>query len=641
MKSQVHADVVMLTAIRVEYAAVRRHLVDLEELHHRGTLFEVGVLRGSACRVALAITGDGNQTAATLTERANTLFNPKAMLFIGVAGALRGEVALGDVVVGSLVYNYHSGIQTLAGFQPRPRSWEGAHQLLQIAHHLERTGSWTALLPESQQQSAPGVHFAPLAAGEVLQDGAVDALRAQYDDAAAVDMEDSGMMRADHLSAARMSLAVRGISDRADGTKRTDDSAGWQQRAATHAAAFAMALVASFYRVLEDAKARERWAKRVTRRRLVTAAVVLLVLFGAVASYTIRLGLEQFYQALGADVSELPIGVLDMVGPLLFVMAVIVAVTAIGLAALVAGAALLPWSEPTRAAMPATALAAMLFLTAFGSLLFVPDSWGRELATVVLGMIFLGFAGRPGKQKALHTVGGIGIGVVIPVLLLVLAGGTNRWLPGPWPLVLFYASIAAAIASLGLWIRVEGQRRRRAGENIPADTGETTPMALVKRVWTEIMPSIRDFRGATPLWRARRIVVGSLVVVTLFAAAGLWGVVSWLDGRADAGRAALDLGYVPIEHDSLALPTPVRPVTITLRRLADDPLAVCRRPPDRAASLLASNGDSYWVLLRPIGDNTAPATVVRLSSADYLVRLVPDRSLPNDGEPWTRPACDG
>jgi adenosylhomocysteine nucleosidase len=37
-------------------------------------------------------------------------------------------------------------------------------------------------------------------------------------------------------------LIIRGISDRADGGKAALDGAGWQPRAAAHAAAFAVAM---------------------------------------------------------------------------------------------------------------------------------------------------------------------------------------------------------------------------------------------------------------------------------------------------------------------------------------------------------------------------------------------------------------
>ena len=94
------------------------------------------------CRVALALTGKGNQSAAVLTERATAEFAPAAVLFVGVAGALQPHLGLGDVVVATHVYAYHGGTSQDDGLNARPRSWELSHRVHQIAAHLERTGDW-------------------------------------------------------------------------------------------------------------------------------------------------------------------------------------------------------------------------------------------------------------------------------------------------------------------------------------------------------------------------------------------------------------------------------------------------------------------------------------------------------------------
>ena len=102
--------IVILTALDVEYAAIRANLTDVEpRLHPQGTRFEVGRLAGGRCRVALAQVGKGNQPAAVLTERAVNEFTPAALLFVGVAGALHAHIELGAVVVATHVYAYHGG----------------------------------------------------------------------------------------------------------------------------------------------------------------------------------------------------------------------------------------------------------------------------------------------------------------------------------------------------------------------------------------------------------------------------------------------------------------------------------------------------------------------------------------------------
>ncbi|MFD0647959.1 hypothetical protein ACFQ2Y_03865 [Streptomyces malaysiensis subsp. malaysiensis] len=263
-----HSDsLVVLTALDVEYAAVRAHLVDPRpQLHPSGTLFEVGRLDGTPWRVALAEIGDGNQGAAVLTERAIAMFQPRAVAFVGVAGALKDDIELGDVVVATHVYAYHGGKDEEGEFHSRPRVWPVRQELDQLARYIRRSGSWTGLLPEgppgtscppgtSRQTggscppgaSRPAVHLKPVAAGEVVLNSADSPLRRQlrrnYQDAAAIEMEGAGVAQAAHLNAALPALIVRGISDRADGKKYDADAEGWQSLAARHAAAFAFAVL--------------------------------------------------------------------------------------------------------------------------------------------------------------------------------------------------------------------------------------------------------------------------------------------------------------------------------------------------------------------------------------------------------------
>jgi uridine phosphorylase len=66
-------------------------------------------------------------------------------------------------------------------------------------------------------------------------------IRQHYNDALAIEMEAAGVAQAGHLSGSPVAI-VRGISDRADGTKATASDANWQPRAAANAAAFAVRL---------------------------------------------------------------------------------------------------------------------------------------------------------------------------------------------------------------------------------------------------------------------------------------------------------------------------------------------------------------------------------------------------------------
>src|ERR1035441_9392434 len=212
--------IVILTAMNLEYRAVRAQLSGITaHTHSMGTRFEVGHLHG--CRVALALTGKGNQSAAVLTERAAAEFAPVAVIFVGVAGALQPHLGLGDVVVATHVYAYHGATSQDDGLTARPRTWELSHRVHQIAAHLERTGDWARQLPAGPP--LPRVYFGPVAAGEIAHYSAVsDArqwLREHYSDAVAVEMEAAGVAQAGHLNDALPTIMVQGISDYADESK--------------------------------------------------------------------------------------------------------------------------------------------------------------------------------------------------------------------------------------------------------------------------------------------------------------------------------------------------------------------------------------------------------------------------------------
>lgn len=246
--------VVILTALNLEYQAVRRRLAGPQvHRHERGTRFEVGTVRGTSCRVALGLTNKGNHSAAVIAERAIQEFSPVALLFVGVAGALWDTPRLGDVVMATHVYAYHGGTSEDDGLKARPRVWEAAHGVSQLGSHLARMNDWIDDTPGHGR--APQVHFGAIAAGEVVQNSKISAeaqwIRQHYNDALAIEMEAAGVAQAGHLNGAPVAI-VRGISDRADGTKSSAKDRNWQPRAAANAAAFAIRLAVELVREQEQ-----------------------------------------------------------------------------------------------------------------------------------------------------------------------------------------------------------------------------------------------------------------------------------------------------------------------------------------------------------------------------------------------------
>ncbi|WP_343244003.1 5'-methylthioadenosine/S-adenosylhomocysteine nucleosidase [Streptomyces sp. SID13726] len=238
--------VVILTALALEYAAVRTHLTGREELVHAetGTRVERGRLAGADWAVALAELGEGALNTAALTTQLVSWLRPRAVLFVGVAGSLKEDIGIGDVVVGTKVYSVHGGKQTPEGFLVRPEAWPGSNALVQAARSAVR--------------ELPGVraHFKPIASGDVVLadsgSGLARHLREHYNDAAAIETEGSGAAHAAHLDGRAEALVIRGISDHADTGKPAADASGSQHWAAEQAAAVA-AEVLRRYRVRRDA----------------------------------------------------------------------------------------------------------------------------------------------------------------------------------------------------------------------------------------------------------------------------------------------------------------------------------------------------------------------------------------------------
>ncbi len=226
----------VLTALSLEYDAVLTHLTNVEKLTHaRGTIARRGQLPGAPWQVAVINMGEGTLTAATLTERVLTWLGPEAVLLVGVAGGLKDDIEIGDVVIATKVYAIHGGKQTPDGFQVRPEAWRASHRLEQAAKE--------ALRGSTDFQT----FFKPIAVGDVVladrKSELAQHIHTHYNDAAAIEMESSGVASAVHLAGEAGALIIRGISDKADPAKSEADKAGSQPRAATNAAAAAVAVL--------------------------------------------------------------------------------------------------------------------------------------------------------------------------------------------------------------------------------------------------------------------------------------------------------------------------------------------------------------------------------------------------------------
>jgi len=229
----------VLTALRVEYEAVRQHLDKIIEIQHpEGDVYERGMF-GTDWEVGIVEVGMGNPNAAQKTTRAIAYFEPEVVLFVGVAGGIK-DVKIGDVVVATKVYAYDVG-KGAYEFQPRPELVFPHYRILERARAEARKQDWLVLLGKNPDTNLT-VFLGPIAAGEQVvvdfEANAIKIIHKTYSDALALEMEGFGFLHAASSFSNIQALVVRGISDLLEGKEEADKS-GSKERASRHAAAFA------------------------------------------------------------------------------------------------------------------------------------------------------------------------------------------------------------------------------------------------------------------------------------------------------------------------------------------------------------------------------------------------------------------
>ena len=240
---------VIITALPVEYHAVRAHLAEIsEDQHLEGDVYERGLFYANErlWEVGIVEVGMGNPNAAQKTERAIAHFHPEAVLFVGVAGGIK-DVSIGDIVVATKVYGYHAG-KADDEFKTRPEVGLPCYRILERARAESRKSDWLKPL-DPAPSPIPRVFLGAIAAGEQVvtstQSESYKLICNAYSDALAVEMEGYGFLKAAQAYSKLEALVVRGISDLGEGKAEAEKS-GSQEIASQHAAAFAFEVLAKF-----------------------------------------------------------------------------------------------------------------------------------------------------------------------------------------------------------------------------------------------------------------------------------------------------------------------------------------------------------------------------------------------------------
>ena len=239
------ADVAVLTVLTEELRAVvevlRRHR-DFRSAPLPGgsQLYEAAVRAdGVDLRVvATQALEPGPQSAAAAYRRLRDALHPSVVLLVGVAGGIRADVAVGDVVIGDEIIYYDARRETVPAARRRGKSHSTTPALRhRVNEFFLRYGPTIAVRRGVQVQVFRG----PIGSGSaVVTDTSSDIvrfLRRFNEKTLAVETEAGGVGQAFYeeigCEPAAGWLTIRGISDLAD----RDKGHGWHQLAADHAAA--------------------------------------------------------------------------------------------------------------------------------------------------------------------------------------------------------------------------------------------------------------------------------------------------------------------------------------------------------------------------------------------------------------------
>lgn len=249
-------DFAIITALTVEREAVVCRLDGVEQVQLDGEplTFYVGKVRvpGDSSPFTVAVTQlleMGISDAAIATTRVINQWNPRNVLMVGIAGGVKGEAELGDVLVSRYAYYYEPGKAKVEGFESRGRQFNSDLMLFGRAQHYEASewkGEIHAARPNISNEKAelPSVRFGPIACGEqvIANLEVLDDIKAQCPKMIGVAMEGAGAAKGVINSGEPPRyLEIRGVCDYAG----PDKNDGWHEYAANAAAAFTIGFLRS------------------------------------------------------------------------------------------------------------------------------------------------------------------------------------------------------------------------------------------------------------------------------------------------------------------------------------------------------------------------------------------------------------
>lgn len=216
--------IVILTAIKEEYMAIRAHLTEIKDNDVKDTSYEMGIFFCNNKKVANVIIrecGAKNANSSQETERAIQYFSPDCIFFVGIAGSRKpNDFKIGDVIFPSKIYSYEGGKALKSSFNARPDLESLTFALLEKAKKERLKDDWKNLI-RGKYEIEPKADIGVIASGDILIENynseIGNIITTHYNDTSAVEMEGFGFVQAASRQGRESSHitfgVVRGISD--------------------------------------------------------------------------------------------------------------------------------------------------------------------------------------------------------------------------------------------------------------------------------------------------------------------------------------------------------------------------------------------------------------------------------------------
>lgn len=241
------ADIVILTPISPEYEAALLHLHQVKAVKEFAYLCQIGKFKGktTSYQVAICETSSGNLPVALAAKACIQFFQPSYMFLIGTAGGVK-QFNIGDIIIGTIGYDYEGGKEYDDGFKARPKVAHSDKKLVALAQKVGQQDNWKSRIKYSIPTNEIKIKAGAIASGSkvlaTLNSNALDIIKTHYNDTVALEMEAYGFLSTLSDYPDIPAINIRSISDLLS-DKETANLNDSKEIASSNAAAFTFEVI--------------------------------------------------------------------------------------------------------------------------------------------------------------------------------------------------------------------------------------------------------------------------------------------------------------------------------------------------------------------------------------------------------------